>query len=220
MQEVKKMFKRSFVAILIAVLVLFGAVVTNSSAVDDNILVSHLFEKTLYLANTDLLERKDPGAALEKVPLLLDELMSQGIIILSTPAGEVETDTGVVKVEPEMEAASTNAHNEFLKGADAVIGLTEELAHQGALATVQGDRVVEGALQVEKFLVAMRELSIQARDFIAQGVITPIRPIPIPIQILNPLFFSLVHSSPASPLADRGNGVYSRNSHVGFCNNS
>jgi hypothetical protein len=179
MQEVKKMFKRSFVTTLIAILVLFGAAVTYSSA-QNEVPISPLFNDLLTLAYRDL--EIEPEAALEKLPLLLDELMPQGIIILPTPPGEVETDTGeVVEVKPEMAQASKEAHEEFLAGVKEVKGLTEAMAPMGG-------KMQDGAVRVMKFLDTMQILSVQARDFIADGTITAVAPRP-PIQILNPTFF-------------------------------
>ena len=80
------MFKRTF-PILIGFLILLGAIVPQSFA--QEIIISPVFMQLSELAETHT-----PKTAINYLPLMLDELMAQGMVVLN---------------DPEVQAAASNA---------------------------------------------------------------------------------------------------------------
>jgi hypothetical protein len=157
------MFKRTF-PILIGFLILLGAIVPQSFAQQ---LISPVFEQLSELAVTHT-----PKTAINYLPLMLDELMAQGMVVLNDP--EV----------PETEAA----YGEFVKGA------TEIQRIAGILAA--SEEVSFGALRVQKFMQTMLTLVEQTNQLILQpGIVDPQQI----IQIINPEFITWWAPEPDGP---------------------
>jgi hypothetical protein len=196
------MFKRSFAATLIAILVLLGAVVINSSAqerqVDDP-----EWDALMAEAYKDLQVNAELGLDV-KFPIMMNQAGAQGIFLVETPAGEYEAEDGsIVKVDEETAALSQKAQQE------QVFRLVEVDEWLGAIVeqnpgTEVGNRAVLARNSVQQIRELVEGTPVLIRD-IRAGVIVPptIYPWhPWNIQILNPNFFSWWWAPPPSKPGD------------------
>lgn len=196
------MFKRSLVVTLIAVLVLLGSVVINSSAQERQV-EDPEWDKVMEEAYKDL--EVDPQLGLDvKFPIMMNETGAQGIFLVETPAGEYKAEDGtVVVVDEKMAALSKQASQEQLYRLEAVAEWLGAMIAQNP-STVVGNR----ALLAQTSVLQIRELVADTPLIIADiqnRVIVPPTIYawhPWNIQILNPNFFSWWWTPPPSRPGD------------------
>jgi hypothetical protein len=158
----KKMFKRRFL-ILIGILVLLMAVVPQVFAQE---VISPFFQRLSVLAR-----EHTPKTGVTYLPLMLDELMAQGIIVLN---------------DPEVKETAA-AYEEFKAGAQQIIEVADHLASY--------EEVSFGALRVYRFMQTILTLADQTNQLIALGQAEPQNV----IQILNPEFITWWAPQPDGP---------------------
>jgi hypothetical protein len=156
------MFKRRFL-ILIGILVLLMAVVPQVFAQE--------FKDPLFTRLAGLATDHTPKTAVTYLPIMLDILMAQGMIVLNDP--EVQETAAV--------------YEEFEVGAQQIIDVADQLA--------SSEEVSFGALRVYRFMQTILTLTRQTNQLIAAGQADPQRV----IQILNPEFITWWAPQPDGP---------------------